>query len=151
MPGAGRNKIDYTDERITSQTFYADGTTLTYDSTQANGIPAAITGRAVTYAASGDDTISLAADGDAIVGKLLKIAADLACTVQIVGYTTLGAGAGATVTRGRKQVGALGGAGGTLRGYIRDVAAATTAEQAKTGPFAVANGDLNNVVVDFRG
>jgi hypothetical protein len=149
MPAAGRQQIDYTDERMTSQTFWADGVTIVFSALSVNGAAATMIGKAVTYAASADDTVALTSDGDAIVGKLLKVEPDGACTVQIAGYTTLPAGASATVTRGRKQVGALGAA--SAKGYIRDAASATAAEQARRGPFAVANADLNNVVVDFGG
>jgi hypothetical protein len=121
------------------------------------------------YAAS-DDTVSLATDGSPVVGKLLKVESSFGssaalCTVQIAGYTTLPRGSAsgapatpATVTRGTKQIGALGPSGtGTLPGYIRDTASATAAELVKTGPFAVTvpavAGPLavNDVVVDFGG
>lgn len=149
MPGAGRNKVDYTDERLTSQTFFADADTIVYDGTQINGASPATLNKAVTYDEDGDDIIALCSDGDAVVGKLLRVESDGACTVAIAGYNTLPAGAAATVTRGRKQVGALGGVSTTDKGYIRDVASATAAEQARHGPYAVANADLANVVIDF--
>lgn len=148
MPAPGRQAIDYTDERVTSQTFWADGVTIFHDRNQIDGVNAGALGKAVTYTAV-DDTIALAADGDAVIGRLVKCEPDGGCTVNIAGYVTLPAGNAATCTRGRKQVGALGPAG--ARGYIRDAAPATAAELARRGPFAVAVTDLNNVVVDFGG
>jgi len=80
---------------------------------------------AVTFSA--DDTVALAADGDAVVGKLIKVEGDLKCSVRVHGFVTLPAGASATVTRGKKIVGALGAS--SAKGYIRDavIAGATYA------------------------
>lgn len=153
MPASGRNAIAYNDERITSQSFWADNSTIVYNAAYANGLAPGVLGMAVTYSATQDDTVRLAADGDAIVGKLLKCENDGLCTVQITGYTSLLLGNAATATRGRKQVGALGPA--SAPGYIRDANSATAAETIRTGPFAVAISDptspAGTIWVDFRG
>lgn len=148
MPPTGRQQVGFDDQRYTGQTFWADQATIVPDRTQIEGASPAMIGKAVTFAATAD-TIKLAADGDPVIGKLLKVEPDGACTVQIRGNATLPAGAAATVTPGRRVVGALGPAGAL--GYIRDVAAATAAEQARYGPFCWDVLDLNNVVVDFMG
>jgi hypothetical protein len=149
MPGTGRNQIAYDDERMTSQTFWADGSTIVFTPSGINGLAAAMLGKAVTYSATADDTVKLCADGDAVVGKLLKCEPDGACTVQIAGYTSLPAGNAASNTRGKLQVGALGPA--SAAGYIRDANTATAAELARTGPHAVAVADTANIWVDFGG
>lgn len=149
MPAAGRNQIAYDDERMTSQTFWADNSTIVFSATSLNGLLPAALGKAVTYSATTDDTVRLAADGDAVVGKLLKCESDGACTVQIAGYTNLPPGTAAVNTRGRRQVGALLVA---APGYIRDANSATAAETIRTGPYAVAISDAaNGIWVDFGG
>jgi hypothetical protein len=154
MPVAGRQQVDFSDQRYTAQSFWADNSTIVFDPTQPDGAPATMIGKAVTFAASAD-TVKLAADGDPIMGKLLKVEKDGLCSVQIRGNTTLPAGASATCTPGRKQVGALGAA--SALGYIRDAASPATytqaaaAEAVRFGPFCWDNLDLNNVVVDFLG
>lgn len=148
MPAPGRNQIAYDDERMTSQTFWADNATIVFTPTAINGLLPAALGKAVTYSATADDTVKLAADGDAIVGKLLKCEPDGACTVQIAGYTVLPAGTAAVNTRGRRQVGALLVA---APGYIRDANSATAAETIRTGPYAVATLDSAGIWVDFGG
>lgn len=148
MPAPGRLAIGFDDQRYNAQTFWADNLTIVFDQAQNNGVPATMLGKAVTFAAAAD-TVALAADGDAVIGKLIKVEKDGACTVQNKGNATLPAGNAATVTPGRKLVGALGPAG--ARGYVRDAAAATAAEQSRMGPNCWDVMDLNNVVVDFGG
>lgn len=149
MPPTGRLAVGFDDQRYDAQTFWADNATIVFDQTQNNGVPAAMLGKAVTFAAT-PDTIALAADGDPVIGKLIKVEKDGACSVQNKGNATLPLGANpATATPGRKLVGALGPAG--ARGYVRDVAAATPAEQARMGPMCWDNMDPNAVVVDFGG
>jgi hypothetical protein len=146
MPVTGRIAVGFDDQRYDAQTFWADGVTIIFDVRQPNG--SAAVGRAVSFGAAAD-TVALCADGDAIVGKLLKVEPDGACTVQNKGNTTLPAGAGATCTPGRRQIGALGPA--TARGYIRDANPAAPAELARMGPHCWDNVDMANVVVDLGG
>lgn len=101
-------------------TFKIDNSTITYSATAANGAATTMIGMAVTFSA--DDTVALCADGDAVVGKLISVTSDNKCSVRIHGYVTLPGGASATLTRGKKIVGALGAA--NAKGYIRDVVVA---------------------------
>jgi len=116
-----RNIVGYEETADpTDLTFKIDNSTITYDATKANGAAATMIGFAVSLSA--DDTVQLASDGEAIVGKLISVTADLKCSVRVLGFVTLPAGASATVTRGKKIVGALGAA--SAKGYIRDVVVA---------------------------
>jgi hypothetical protein len=102
--------------------FVADNSTITFDATQPGGSSAV--GKAVAMSAAGG-VIKLAADGDAIIGKLDRVEGDLKCTVQVRGVVQLPSGAGASLTRGKKIVGDLDSA---APGYIREVATGTAAE-----------------------
>lgn len=104
-----------------AETFAVDGVTLSYSATAVNG--SASVGLACTRSAA--KTVALAADGEAIVGKLIKIESDGFAVVQTGGYMTLPGGTGASLTRGKKIVGAL---LSSAKGYIREVATATAAE-----------------------
>lgn len=146
MPATGRLAIGFDDQRYNAQTFWADGTTIVFSASAPNG--SVSVGLAVTFAA-GTDVVGLCADGDAIVGKLLKVEPDGACTIQNKGNCTFPAGNAATVTPGLKAVGALGTA--AAKGYIRNVNSATAAELAKMGPWIWDNVTLTAVVVDLGG
>jgi hypothetical protein len=148
MPATGRLAIGFDDQRYTAQTFWADNATIVFDQTQPEGASATMIGKAVTFAAAAD-TVKLCGDGDPIIGKLLKVEKDGACTVQIRGNATLPAGNAATVTPGLRLVGALG--VGNAPGYVRNAASATAAELVRMGPICWDNMDLNNVVCDFLG
>lgn len=116
-----RNIVGYEETADpTDLTFKIDNSTITFDATQANGAVVAMIGKAVSLSA--DDTAQLASDGEAVLGKLISVTADLKCSVRVLGFVTLPAGASATVTRGKKIVGALGAA--SAKGYIRDVVVA---------------------------
>lgn len=104
-----------------AEPFVADGVTIVYSATAANGSTSV--GLACTRSAA--KTAALAADGEAILGKLIKVESDGICVVQTGGYMTLPGGTGATLTRGKKIVGAL---LSSAKGYIREVAVATAAE-----------------------
>jgi len=95
---------------------------IAYDATKAGG--SVSVGLAVTLSAA--NTVSLAGDGEAVVGKLLLVESDGVCTVQTKGSVTLPGGSGASLTLGKKIVGDLGAA--SACGYIREVATATAAE-----------------------
>lgn len=98
--------------------------TYKYDSTivfnQALAGGAAQVGLAVALKSGG--TVGLTVDGELLEGKLDIVENDGFCQVQVGGYCTLPAGNGATVTPGKKVVGALGPA--AAKGYIRDAASA---------------------------
>jgi len=149
MP-AGRNQAAFDDINYDGVSLPIDGVTITYDETQPNGIPAALTGRAVSVTVTGGRVVAkLAADGESVHGRLMRITRDLFCAMAHRGFVPLPAGASATITPGRKVVGALGGAGGTQPGYIRDAASGTAVELARKGGHAYDNTDLNNVLVDL--
>lgn len=151
MP-AGRVQVDYTDIRYDAITAKIDGVTIVFDPTQPNNAAATMIGKAVSLSAN--DTVQLAADGDAIYGKLLKVEPDGAfCTVQRWGMVTLPAGTGAVLTLGRTVVGALLVA---ARGYIRQTVApgatyvqAEATEAARGRGTIVNNADTTAVVVDL--
>lgn len=116
-----RNIVGYEETADpTDLTFKIDNSTIVYDGTKANGAATTMIGFAVTFSA--DDTVALAADGDAVVGKLISVTADNKASVRVLGFVTLPGGASATLTRGKKIVGALGAA--SAKGYIRDVVVA---------------------------
>jgi hypothetical protein len=140
---SGRNQVDYTDIRREAITYWADGVTIVFDQTSPLGAPASMIGKAVTYSAN--DTIALAADGDHVIGKLEQVFADGACVVVDEGFVTLPGGNGATLTRGKKIVGALNAS--AAKGYIREVATATAAELGKQNGIIVNNADATAVVV----
>lgn len=121
----------------------ADNSTILYDGTLPNG--SASIGLAVTLSAN--DTIALCADGDAVLGKLIKVESDLVCTVQYKGTMTLPAGASATVTRMTTIVGALGAS--SAKGCIRSAASGTAAELIKARGFIANNADTTKVVVSL--
>jgi hypothetical protein len=94
-----------------------DASTITFDQTKTGG--SAQVGLAVTESA--DKTVALVQDGDPVLGKLVKVESGNFATIQHEGGMLLPGGQSATLTAGRKIVGALGAA--SARGYIRAVAA----------------------------
>jgi hypothetical protein len=145
---SGRNQVDYTDINFDAITAKADGVTLTFDATQANGIPATVLGRALTW--SGNDTVALAADGDHVCGKLIKLentGGVVWVTMQHIGFATFGGGNGAVLTRGKAIVGAIDAS--SNKGFIREVATATAAEIGRQRGRIVNNADTTAVVVQF--
>lgn len=124
------------------RTYLIDASTITYSATTANG--SAQVGLAVTFSAA--DTVALAVDGNAVVGKLLQVEPNSICRVQTDGVVTLPAGTGASLTRGKKIVGALLVAAG---GYIREVATATAAELGVARGIITNAADTAAVVVDL--
>jgi hypothetical protein len=144
MSPAGRNQVDYTDIRYDAITVKVDGVTITYDATQPNGIPAAVTGRALTWSAA--DTVALAADAEAVVGKLIKLentGGVVWATMQNKGMATFGGGTAAALTLGTGIVGALLVA---AKGYVRS---AVAAESPKMHGSIVNAADTAAVVVDL--
>ena len=127
------------------KTYKIDNSTILYDPTKAGGALATMIGKAVAF--STDDTVALAADGDAIVGKLISVESDNYCTVQTHGGLTLPGGNAATLTIGASIVGALGAA--SAKGYIRSAASGTAAELVKARGQITNNDDTTAVAVDL--
>ena len=111
------------------RTYKIDASTITYDASKAGG--SAQVGLAVTFSAA--NTVALAADGDAVIGKLILVESDDKANVMTHGTMTLPGGASATLTLGAKIVGALGAS--SAKGYIRSAASATAAELVKARGF----------------
>lgn len=139
-----RNAVSLIGIGYEAETFLIDNSTIVYDATKANG--SASMGLAVTL--SGNDTVALAADGDFVMGKLIKVESDNKAVIQTGGHLTLPGGLSATLTRGTRIVGALGAA--SAKGYIRSAASATAAELLKSRGFITNVADANNVVVRFE-
>lgn len=116
------------------RTYLIDGSQITFLATAAGG--SAQVGLAVNFSAA--NTVRLAGDGEAVIGRLIQVEANSVCRVQIGGCMTLPAGTGATLTLGKKIVGAL---LSSARGYIREVATGTAAE------LGVARGFISNAAV----
>lgn len=125
--------VDHSDIGHDDATYKYDGTTIAFDATQVG--QSAGFGKAVSLANNG--IVQLASDAEGVVGKLGTVDADGFCTVQFEGYMNLPAGASATVTRGKKIVGALGPS--SAKGYIRDVNTAVPAE------LGVAQGQIQDI------
>ncbi len=142
MP-AGRSQVAYDDIRYDAITMKIDNVTITHDVTKANGI-GVIAGSGPAVSLSADDTVQLAADAQAIFGKLLKVEPDGFATIQRWGFVTLPSSG--TITRGTRIVGALSTA---LRGFVRSAVAATAAEVAVARGDVVNIADTANVVVDL--
>ena len=122
------------------RTYKIDDSTITYSATVAGG--SSQVGLAVNF--STDDTVQLAGDGEAIIGKLIKVSKDLKATVQVAGEMELPAGTGAALTLGKKIVGDLLVA---AKGYIREVATGTAAELGLCRGYIINNDDTANVWV----
>lgn len=121
-------------------TFKIDDSTITYSATEVNG--SAQVGLAVTF--SDDETVQLVGDGEAVVGKLIKVEKDGYCVVQTAGFMTLPAGTSASLTNGKKIVGDL---LVSAEGYIREVNTATAAELGVQRGMIVDNSVTTAVVV----
>jgi hypothetical protein len=121
--------------------FKIDDSTITYSASYAGG--SAAVGKAVKLSA--DDTIALATDGSAVIGKLISVESDGIATVQIAGGMTLPAGDGASLTLGKKIVGAVDGSSNP--GYIREVNTSTAAELGVARGFIIDNDDTTAVEV----
>jgi hypothetical protein len=137
-----RNAVSHEGNKAHYETYKADGVTIVYDATLVGG--SAAVGLAVTESA--DDTVALCADGDEVRGKVILVESDGKVNVQDGGYMTLPAGTGASLTRGKKIVGAL---LSSAKGYIREVATGTAAELGKARGSIINASDTANVVVDL--
>lgn len=122
-----------------TETFTIDNSSITYSATQTGG--SAAVGKAVTLVAG---VLELAADGEAILGKLLKVEPDNTALVQISGFMTLPGGTSATLTQGARIVGDLLVA---AEGYIQAAASGTAAHHVVSRGFIVDASDTAAVVV----
>jgi hypothetical protein len=121
--------------------FKIDDSTITYDATKDGG--SSQVGLAVALSAA--ETVELVGDGEEVVGKLISVESDDIATVQIAGGMTLPGGSGASLTLGKKIVGALNAL--SAEGYIREVAVATAAELGLARGFIVNAGTTTEVEV----
>lgn len=140
-----RNTVSFEDIGVRQQTFKTDNSTILYDRTKQFGSDQA--GKKLAVTMSADGTVALAADGDAIIGRLEKVEADNKATVAVDGCLGFKKGNGASVTRGKKIVGALDGS--SNRGFVREVNTGTAAELGKARGAILDNSDDNNIVVQL--
>jgi hypothetical protein len=138
-----RLNVDFQGVDAVYLTFKIDNSTVLYDITKAGG--SAQVNLAVKLTT--DDTIALTTDGSMVLGKLLSVESDLMATVQVEGGMVLPAGNGASLTIGKKVVGAVD--AGSLGGYIREVATATAAELGLERGMIINNDTLTAVKVLF--
>lgn len=146
-----RKKVDFTGIDNTRVTYKIDGVTITYEGNQVQ-YGTSFQGKAVTL--STHATVALAADGDAIEGRLEHVEPDGMCVVTTDGFVTLPGGASAVLTVGRAIVGALGPS--SAKGYIRAAAVpggtyaqAEVAEAFKADGEIIDASDTTAVVVDL--
>lgn len=121
------------------ETFTADGVSITYSATVEGG--SSQVGLAVTLVAG---VLETAADGEAVIGKLLKVEKDLTCLVQVGGKMTLPGGTSATLTQGARIVGDLLVA---AEGYIQAAASGTAAHHVVSRGFIIDATTTTAVVV----
>lgn len=136
-----RNAVSFDGINATHETFLIDNSTITYSATATNG--SAQVGLAVALSAAG--TIETAGNGEEVLGKLIKVEADNKAVVQTGGYMTLPGGNGASLTLGKKIVGALNAS--SAEGYIREVATGTAAELGVARGMIIDAGTTTAVVV----
>jgi hypothetical protein len=136
-----RGGISFNEIQAEYTTYLIDGVSITYEAAVRNHT--SFVGRAVSL--SGNGTVKLAVDGEAIIGRLDLVEADGKCRVQDSGYMELPGGLAATLTRGTKVVGALGAA--AAAGYIRSAAAATAADLLAGSGKIIDASDTTKVVV----
>jgi len=136
-----RDAVAFDGIDATYETFLIDNSTITYSATVANG--SSKVGLAV--ALSTHKTIETAGDGEEVLGKLVKVEADNKAVVQTDGYMTLPGGNGATLTPGKKIVGALNAS--SAEGYIREVATGTAAELGVARGMIIDAGTTTAVIV----
>lgn len=125
-------------------TFLAGGAgaaQITYSATAEGG--SAAVGKAVTLSAAG--TVALAADGESVIGKLVRVESDGVCAVQVAGFMTLPGGNGAALTLGKAIVGAAD-AGGAP-GCVREVNTGVAAELGRSRGYIVDAGTPAATVV----
>lgn len=122
-------------------TFAIDASTITYLATAVGG--AAAVGKAVKLSA--DNTVALSTDASDVLGKLIKVEADGRCTVQVGGFMTLPGGNSASLTLGKKIVGAVDAQ--SAGGFIREVNTGAAAELGVAQGAIIDNDTTTAVVV----
>lgn len=137
-----RADVDLVGIGYRAETFKIDNSTITYSATEDNG--SAQVGLAVTLSAA--ETVALAADAEAIIGKLIEVTKDNMAVVQTKGYCTLPGGTSATLTLGSAIVGDLLVA---AKGYIRSSDGSTAAEIIAQRGKIINAGTTTAVVVDL--
>jgi hypothetical protein len=120
---------------------FAHDSTIVFDPTQEGG--SAQVGLAVSI--ESNNVVTLAGDGENVLGKLLSVDSDGFCTVQHSGWMTLPGGDGAGLTAGSKIVGDLGPM--SAEGYIRVVNSAQASELAVARGMIVDASTATDVVV----
>jgi hypothetical protein len=108
--------VDYEGTGFRALSFLADGVTITYSATAANG--SLHVGKAVQISAN--NTVALTLDGSEVLGRLDRVHPDGVCVVQTEGGCTLPGGEAAALTAGLSIVGAAyptasGGGGGGIK------------------------------------
>lgn len=132
-----RSAVSFQGLGYNAYTFLTDST-ISYDATLAGG--SAQVGLAVVVNGAGQ--VGLVADGEAVHGKVIKVESDDLATIQVEGVCELPAGASATVTAGKRVVGALGAS--SAKGYIRN---ATTGDELAAGDTVILNAAVTTAVV----
>lgn len=117
-----RDTVEFDGQGELPLTFTIDNSTITYSATAERGTAQ----RDLAVKLVSANTIALTTDGSHVLGRLDSVDANLKARVQTKGTMRLPGGSGATLTVGKKIVGALGAA--SAAGYIREVATATAAE-----------------------
>jgi len=135
-----RNTVLLEGIREERTTYLIDNSTITFSATAVRG--SAQVDKAVTLSA--DKTVALAGDGEFVLGKLLGVESDGKAIVADEGYVTLPAGTGASVTLGKRIVGAL---LSSAKGYVREVATATAAELGVARGFIAENDTTTALVI----
>jgi Tfp pilus assembly protein PilW len=140
-----RNVLSFDEVGVQYRSFIIDNSTITFDSTKPYGSAQAGAQLAVSFSAA--KTVQLASDGEALVGRLEKVEADLKATVAVKGCLAFKGGQSATLTLGTAIVGALGAA--SAKGFVRSAASGTAAELIKCRGQIYDAGDTSNVWVEL--
>lgn len=149
---ASRDEASFDGIRAERTTYPSDGS-IVYDITKAGG--SVSVGLAVKMASAG--VVGLTTDGSNFRGKLIKVESDGMCSVQDEGFCEVIAGVGVvSIPVGSKLVGALGGVGGAMPGYVRAVVApggaysqAGDVEALLGNGFVIDGSDPDAVIVDL--
>lgn len=138
--------------------FYIDQSTITYSANEKNG--SAQAGERLAVSLSDDETVQLAADGEAIIGRLEKVEDDqygvvaqrYIAVVAVEGKRMrFKGGASATLTRGVGIVGDLGAS--NARGYVRSPVATSNVagiQESQRARGVLIDNDATDPVVMFN-
>lgn len=132
-----RSAISFQGLGYNAYTFATDST-ISYDATLAGG--SAQVGLAVVVNGAGQ--VGLVADGEAVFGKVIKVESDDFATIQVDGVCEFPKGSSATVTAGKRVVGALGAS--SAKGYVRN---ATTGDELNAGDTMILDASVTTAVV----